>query len=107
MNATDADALPGLEVKVRLFQQLQGKRELLGFAELAIAGSFVIKDICIIRSRADDKEGEPFVSYPSKKGTGANEGKYFNVAHPITSEARHRAEEAILQAYREAQAAAQ
>jgi DNA-binding cell septation regulator SpoVG len=88
-----------LECKVRLFNSVQGNREVLGFADLVIAGAFVIKDIGIIRT---DARPHPFLSFPSKKGTGQGEGKYFDVAHPITSEAHKKATELVLAEYEKA-----
>ena len=98
-------AMPQLETRIRLFNQTQGKRELLGFADLTIGGAFVIKDITIVRSLSEESSGEAFVSYPSKKGSGNWEGKYFDVAHPVTAEAHKAASDAILRAFNEALAA--
>ncbi len=95
-----------LDARVRLHQNARGKRELLGFAELVIGGAFVIKGISIVRAKTDNGDRtEPFISFPSRKGTGQAADKYFNVAHPITAEARRMANDLIIKAYREAEAA--
>ena len=99
--------MPDLQSRIKLCRIARGQRELLGFADLTIGGAFVIKDICIVRVlREGEEAGEPFVAFPSKKGTGAGEGKYFDVAHPITAEARQKAMEVILSAYYEAERSA-
>lgn len=102
------EPMPRLEAKVRVYHEIKGKAEVLGFADLVIAGAFVIKDITILMARPEAGQGEPapFVSFPSRKGTGANQDRWFDVAHPITAEARERAKEAILLAYDEAAAKA-
>ncbi|MBI3550587.1 MAG: septation protein SpoVG family protein [Elusimicrobia bacterium] len=92
-------ALPSLKSKVRLFNEVRGNREILGFADLTIGGSFVIKGICIVRSLKDGAPGDPFVSFPSRKAKGDGEARYFDVAHPITTEAHAEASEEILRAY--------
>ena len=97
--------LPSLVAKVRPYhnhnQNAQGNSELLGFADLIIGGAFVIKDIRIVKSLAEEGK-QPFVSFPSKKGTGTGEGKYFDIAHPITADAYRTACEMILRTYKEA-----
>lgn len=101
--------VPSLEARVRPHSQVTGGRELLGFADLIIAGAFVIKDVSILRTKGkDEKEfGEPFVAFPSKKGNGNAEGKYFDIAHPITADAYKAAVETIMAAYALATEAAQ
>jgi stage V sporulation protein G len=99
MEATVEKEMPGLAARVRLCRSPQavGKAQLLGFAELAIAGAFVIHGVRILKM---EKEGEiaVFISFPSRKGSG-EAGKYYDVAHPITAEARRRASDAILEAF--------
>ena len=96
-----AAAIPPLDARVRLYRALSEKQELLGFAELVVAGAFVIKNIRIVRSRKDDEAGEPFLAFPDRKGSGAGKDKFFKIAHPITSEARKAASETILRVYQE------
>jgi len=100
---TAVPAVPELQPKVRLYHEAKGNRELLGFAELVIGGSFVIKDITIVRAKQNGNgAGQPFVSFPSKKRSDANGDRWFDVAYPITAEAYRLASEAILNAYQEA-----
>lgn len=96
-----AQTLPQMQAKVKLYHHTSGNRELLGFAELVIANSFVIKSISIVKS-LHGEDAQPFVSFPSKKGTGDRAEEYFDIAHPITAEAYQRASEQILKAYEKA-----
>lgn len=89
--------MPGMQAKVRLYQGKEGG-SLLGFAQLTVAGTFVIKDIRIVRSSANG----PFVAFPSRKAVGPGESKFYDIAHPVTAEAHRRATGMILAAYREA-----
>ena len=99
-------AVPQLEATVKLYQESGGASDLLGFADVVIAGAFVIKGVRIIMGKPkDDKPGGPFISFPAKKGNGAASDKYFEIAHPITAEARKAAQDLVLRAY--AKAAAQ
>jgi len=91
--------VPRLEARIRLHRHSSERSELLGYADLVVAGSFVIKDIRIITAKTGENAGRPFISFPSRRGTGATVDKFFDVAHPITSEAFQAANEAILQAY--------
>lgn len=98
----------GLETRVRVLREPMafGSAHLLGFAELVIGGSFVIRDIRILKV---NKEGEEavFVAFPSRKRSGAGEEKaYYDVAFPITSESYKQATGAILKAFEEAAAKA-
>ncbi|MBI4386006.1 MAG: septation protein SpoVG family protein [Elusimicrobia bacterium] len=99
-----ANGVPKLEAKVRPYQDTTGRgTQLLGFAELVIGGAFVIKNIRILMGKSDGSEdGRPFVAFPSRKGNGSSEGKYFDIAHPITHEARQTAIQMILRAYDQA-----
>src|SRR5437763_671501 len=96
---TASNAGPSLDARIRLYQSEQNPM-LLGFADLVIDGAFVIKGI-VIRASKDDPSSH-MILFPSKKGTGANSEKYFDVAHPITTEAHQRAKELILEKYEEA-----
>lgn len=92
---------PKLDAKIRLFQDEEGK--LLAFADLVIEGSFVITGIKVMMGEAkDDKPGGPFIGFPSRKGTGLHEGKYFDIAHPVTAEAYQEAKRTVLEAYHKA-----
>jgi DNA-binding cell septation regulator SpoVG len=73
----------------------------MGFADLVIGGAFVIRGLRILRK--SDGEG-PFVAFPSRRGTGEQQDKYFEVAHPITSEARAAVAEIVLEGFKKATA---
>jgi len=89
-------ALPQLDVRVRLHKDVSGhKVKLLAFAELAIAGAFVIKSIRILQG----EDLEPFVVFPAEKGKGASTDRWYDIAHPCTPAARVAAVKAILGAY--------
>lgn len=100
-------AVPKLETTVKLYRDAdRGTGDLLGFAELVIAGSFVIKNIAIRMGKAkEDKPAGPYIMFPAKKGSGPASDKWFDIAHPITADARKAVEECVLRAY--AKAAAQ
>lgn len=100
----NSGSVPGLAARVKVFRDDSGKATLLGFADLTIAEAFVIKGIRILASKEEDGgEGRPFVSFPRRKGA---QEKYFDVAHPVTAEARQRALDVILASYGEAAAQA-
>ncbi|HVE11817.1 MAG TPA: SpoVG family protein [Elusimicrobiota bacterium] len=96
----NAPAVPGLAARVRLFRSESGKAVLLGFADLTIAESFVIKGIRILETKAQEGgSAGTFVSFPRRKG---GEERYFDVAHPVTAAARDKAQAVILESYRSA-----
>ncbi len=96
-------SLPEMEARVRLYHGSSEEKGLLGFADLVVAGAFVIKGIRIVMAKPkEDRPGGPFISFPSRKGTGGGQDKYFEVAHPITAEARAAAQDLVLKAYEEA-----
>lgn len=99
----------GLEPRVRLLREpvARGAAHLLGFAELVIGGSFVIRDIRILKVEKEGAESV-FVAFPSRKRAGA-EGRdqaYYDVAFPITSASYKEATSLILKAFEEAAAKA-
>ncbi|MDE2490052.1 MAG: SpoVG family protein [Elusimicrobia bacterium] len=92
--------LPQLDARVRPFEDASGRpTKLLAFAELTIAGAFVIKGIRVLK-REEPGEDEPFVVFPAEKGKGASADRWFDVAHPVTAEARAAASSVVLEAYR-------
>jgi stage V sporulation protein G len=96
-------ALPSLDARVRLFKAENGQSTLMGFADVVIGGAFVIRGIRIVMSKpTEGREGGLFISFPSRKGTGEQQDKYFEVAHPITAEARSAVRELVLREYAEA-----
>ena len=99
--------LPKLDVRVRPFEDASGRpTKLLAFAELVIADSFVIKGIRVLK-RAEAEEGgdDAFVVFPAEKGKGAAQDRWFDVAHPVTAEARTASTALVLERYRQAREA--
>ncbi len=100
-----AASLPSLRTTVRLYQGPQSpnqRAELLGFADLVIAEAFVIKGIRILAGKAgEDKPAGRFIAFPSRKGGGSAQDRYFEVAYPITAQARQAVKEAVLKSYEE------
>jgi len=66
----------------------EGKKNLLGYADIAFDESFVVKGLRLMQGKYG-----PFVSYPSKKG---EDGDYYDNVFPITKEFRKEIEEAVL-----------
>ena len=96
--------LPALSVRIRPFEDASGRStKLLAFVELTIAGAFVIKGIRIMKRDEPGEEG-PFVVFPAEKGKGAAQDRWFDVAHPVTAEARAATVEAILAQFAKAKA---
>ena len=93
--------LPKLDARVRPFEDASGRpTKLLAFAELTIADAFVIKGIRVLK-RAEADNDEPFVVFPAEKGKGAAQDRWFDVAHPVTAEARAAASALVLERYRQ------
>lgn len=99
--------LPKLEGRVRMFDDVSGRAtKLLAFAELVIADAFVIKGIRVLK-KDEPGNDEPFVVFPAEKGKGAAAERWFDLAHPVTTEARAAASEVILTRYRQVSEAGQ
>jgi DNA-binding cell septation regulator SpoVG len=106
----ESHEMPGLEPRVKVCRQplAYGSAQLLGFAELVIGGSFVIRDIRILKVAKEGTESV-FVAFPSRRWNGSGDGeerKYYDVAFPITSQSYREATGAILKAFEEAAAKA-
>jgi DNA-binding cell septation regulator SpoVG len=94
--------LPKMDARVRPFEDVSGRpTKLLAFAELIIADAFVIKGIRVLK-RNEEGNDEPFVVFPAEKGKGAAQDRWFDVAHPVTSEARAASIALVLERYRQA-----
>jgi DNA-binding cell septation regulator SpoVG len=92
--------LPKLDARVRPYQDPSDRpTKLMAFAELMIADAFVIKGIRVLK-KAEPGNDEPFVVFPAEKGRGATADRWFDLAHPITAEARTAAIGLILEKYR-------
>ena len=99
--------MPKLDVRVRPFVDSSGRpTKLLAFAELTIADAFVIKGIRVLK-REEPGDDEPFVVFPAEKGKGAAQDRWFDVAHPVTAEARSAATALVLERFRQAGEAGQ
>lgn len=97
--------LPKLDARVRPYQDPSDRpTKLMAFAELMIADAFVIKGIRVLK-KAEPGSDEPFVVFPAEKGKGATADRWFDLAHPITVEARNASIGLILERYRQALAA--
>jgi len=94
--------LPKMDVRVRPFEDGSGRpTKLLAFAELVIADAFVIKGIRVLKRAAEEGNDEPFVVFPAEKGKGAAQDRWFDVAHPVTAEARAASIALVLERYRQ------
>lgn len=95
--------IPMLEARVRLHHETSpnGKQRLLGFADLTIGEAFVIKSIRIVQPFDPDRKiaGELVVLFPGEKFRAGAAPKWYDVAHPITREARAAAVRVILEAF--------
>jgi stage V sporulation protein G len=80
-------------VEVLRLHRLSGESNLKAFADVSFAGVFIVKGIKVV----EGKNGL-FVSMPSEKG---KDGKWYNIAHPLTREFRDSLNEIVLQAYEE------
>ena len=93
--------LPKVDARVRTYQDSSDRAtKLMGFADLIIADAFVIKGIRVLK-KAEPGNEEPFVVFPAEKGRGATADRWFDVAHPVTAEARTAAVGLILEKYRQ------
>jgi stage V sporulation protein G len=98
--------LPKLDARVRPFEDHSDRpTKLLAFAELTIADAFVIKGIRVLKREGEGSDGEPFVVFPAEKGKGTAQERWFDVAHPVTAEARAAASALVLERYRHAKEA--
>lgn len=96
------EQLPSLEARVRLYRAESGQSQLMGFADLIIAGCFVIRGLRILLSKAtEEKPAALFVAFPSRRGTGDQQDSYFEVAHPTSAEARVAVKDLVLRTYEE------
>lgn len=93
-----AQELPKMSAKVTLFEgKSKGRAELLGFAELTIAGAFVVRDIRLVKG----KEDKPFVIFP-RRGFGTGATRFYPVVSAVSEEAKEEARRVICRAFRQA-----
>ena len=74
--------------------KMKGKGKLLGYANVVINNSIVLKGIRII----DGDKGR-FLSMPAKKNVKSDKPLFYEHFHPITSEAREMLMESVFDAY--------
>ena len=89
--AEGGDAVDISEVRIR---PVKGAGRMRAFASIVFGGQFVVHELKVV----EGAEGRMFVAFPSKR---AASGEYFDIAHPITAEARDRIQQAVLAAYRQ------
>lgn len=95
----EAHPLPGKHeekpIKVNHLHVLRGREDnLLAICDLQLSGDFVIEGARILQG-----ERGPFVALPSRQG---NDGKYKEVVHPVTKDAREALNAAVLKEYEHA-----
>lgn len=78
------------DVKIR---KTNGGSKVKGYARITFDKCFVVDNLCII-----DGEKGLFVSMPNKKGS---DGKYYDLAFPITKEFRQEIQDAVIKAFNE------
>ena len=81
------------DVRVRKLNRNDGRK--LAVASITLDNEFVVHDINVI-----DGDRGLFISMPSRRMPN---GEYRDIAHPITAEARQRIQDAVLNAYEEAE----
>ncbi len=90
-------SVPTLSAKVKPHNDVSGRpARVLAFAELTIADAFIIRNIKILSKGP----GKDFVVFPAEKIKGRESFEWFDVAHPLTSEARAASVGLILREYR-------
>ena len=77
------------EVRIR---PVKGAGRMRAFASVVFDGRFVVHELKVV----EGSEGRMFVAFPSKR---AASGEYFDIAHPITAEAREQIQQVVLAAY--------
>lgn len=77
--------LPSLFAIVKPYNDTSGRpARVLAHVELQIAGAFAIKGIRILSK----KPGDAFIVFPAEKNKGRETQEWFDIAHPLTAEAR-------------------
>ena len=78
-------------VEVLRMTRLNGESSLKAFADVSFAGVFIVRGLKVI----EGKNGL-FVGMPREKG---KDGKWYNIAYPITKEFKDLLSEIVLGAY--------
>ena len=80
-------------VEVLRLHRLSGESNLKAFADVSFAGVFIVKGLRVV----EGKKGL-FVGMPREQG---KDGKWYDIAHPLTKEFKDSLNEIVLQAYEE------
>lgn len=80
-------------IRVERLYRFNGDGRLKAFADVSLGGSFVIKGLRVVQG-----EKGLFVGMPTGQG---KDGKWYNIAYPITKQMREELTEAVLTAYNE------
>ena len=82
-----------IEIRVERIHRLDGEGPLKGFADISIAGTFLIKGLRIVSG----KEGL-FVSMPRKQG---KDGSWYNTVYLLNKALKEKLADIVLSAYEE------
>ena len=82
-----------VEVRVERIHRLDGEGSLKGFADISIAGTFLVKGLRIVAG----KEGL-FVSMPRKQG---KDGNWYNTVYLLNKALKEKLADIVLSAYEE------
>jgi len=82
-----------IEIRVERIHRLDGEGPLRGFADISIAGTFLIKGLRIVSG----KEGM-FVGMPRKQG---KDGSWYNTVHLLNKALKEKLADIVLSAYEE------
>ncbi|NQT90306.1 MAG: septation protein SpoVG family protein [Candidatus Omnitrophica bacterium] len=83
----------GVEVKVERIYRLDSESALKGFADISVAGSFIIKGLRIVAG----KKGL-FVGMPQEQG---RDGKWYNRVHLVNESLKEKLADMVLSAFEE------
>jgi stage V sporulation protein G len=83
----------GVEIKIERIYRLDSNTALKGFADISVAGSFVIKGLRIVSGRKG-----LFVDMPRQQG---KDGKWYNSVFLINEALKEKLADMVLQAYEE------
>lgn len=76
------------DIRVRCIEKDDKLKAIVSFT---IDGAFTVHDVKVIKG-----ERGLFIAMPSKKGS---DGEFRDICHPITSEARNKLQDLVLEAY--------
>ena len=83
----------GIQIRVERIHRLDGEGALKGFADISIAGTFLIKGLRIVSG----KEGL-FVGMPRKQG---KDGSWYNTVYLLNKALKEKLANIVLSAYEE------